>query len=228
MPGVFSGLCAGGAGDKIPFVLPIHLPQAIRQALLRPWQDHIVQQASPSIWGFAHRPSGDTWWLHWLIESIVDTQKGPAWFQGKLTQWLARLSGKRPASEEDFAHLRLLTKDVTEMNGGTKHPYATFYRVVIKPGELSAADDTSRQAYLKQYAPDDIREQVMAYWQAHLQDWMPKPEMAQQSDYTVHAQWMAALQELAPHAYETLLEQWRVDHRRRRNLWRAMDKMGLG
>jgi hypothetical protein len=206
----------------------VALPKAIRQALLRSWQDHIVQQASPSIWDFAYRASGDTWWLHWLIESIVDAQKGSAWFQSKLTQWLARLPGKRPPSEEDFAHLRLLTKDVTEMNGRTKNPYAIFYRFVIEPGDLSASDDTSRQAYLKQYASDDIREQVMACWQAHLQDWMPKPEMAQQSDYTVHAQWMAALQELVPHAYETLLEQWRVDHRRRRNLWRAMDEMGLG
>jgi hypothetical protein len=51
--------------------------------------------------------------------------------------------------------------------------------------------------------------------------------MAQKSDYTEHARWMAALKELAPRAYESLLDRWRVEHQRRRNLWKAMAKEGL-
>jgi hypothetical protein len=38
---------------------------------------------------------------------------------------------------------------------------------------------------------------------------------------------MAALRELAPQDYQALLEKWRVDHHRRRNLWKAMDQAGL-
>jgi hypothetical protein len=54
-----------------------------------------------------------------------------------------------------------------------------------------------------------------------------RPEAAQKSDYTQHAHWMAALRELAPQSYEDLLNTWRVDHHRRRNLWEAMSRMGL-
>jgi hypothetical protein len=69
--------------------------------------------------------------------------------------------------------------------------------------------------------------QVMGYWKAYLQNFVPKPENAHNSDYTQHAHWMAALRELAPQNYEALLANWRVDHHRRRNLWKAMSELGL-
>jgi len=68
---------------------------------------------------------------------------------------------------------------------------------------------------------------VMAYWKRNLQNFVPKPESVQKADYTQHAHWMAALRELAPHKYAALVNKWRIDHHRRRNLWQAMAKMGL-
>lgn len=47
----------------------------------------------------------------------------------------------------------------------------------------------------------------MAYWKANLHKFVPKPEIAQNSDYTHHAEWMAAIKELAPQDYQTLLKQ---------------------
>lgn len=74
---------------------------------------------------------------------------------------------------------------------------------------------------------EDLIYQVMGYWQAYVQNFVPKPEAARNSDYTQHAHWMAALRELAPQHYEDLLSKWRVDHHRRRNLWQAMARMDL-
>jgi hypothetical protein len=39
---------------------------------------------------------------------------------------------------------------------------------------------------------------------------------------------MAALKELNPTAYATLLAQWVNEHNRRTNLWKALDNLGLG
>ncbi|MBV8883825.1 MAG: hypothetical protein JO235_07470 [Chroococcidiopsidaceae cyanobacterium CP_BM_RX_35] len=39
-----------------------------------------------------------------------------------------------------------------------------------------------------------------------LHHFVPKPESARKSDYTEHAHWMAALKELSPQNYETLLD----------------------
>lgn len=43
-----------------------------------------------------------------------------------------------------------------------------------------------------------------------------------------HVEWMSALNELAPQDYKKLLSRWRVEHQRRRNLWKAMENLGLG
>ena len=107
------------------------------------------------------------------------------------------------------------------------NPYPRFFQVVIDPRNLSTCDDASRQAYLRQYAMDDLWDHVMAYWLGNLHHLVPKPERAEKSVYTKHAQWMAALQELAPAAYMTMLGQWQVAHKRRINLWKAMAEQGL-
>jgi hypothetical protein len=67
----------------------------------------------------------------------------------------------------------------------------------------------------------------MGYWKAYLQNFVPRPESVEKADYTSHARWMVALRELAPQSYKVLLEKWRTDHHRRRNLWQAMAKAGL-
>lgn len=203
--------------------------EPVRQALFASWRDYIIQRAKPSVWSLGwNRPKPrDSWWLHWLIDSIVDDQKRPAWFQQQMSDWLTHLPGQKRDMGEDYGFLRLLTKDLSEMDSREQAQYPQFYAVVIRPDELKSLDQVSRRTYLKQYASDDLMYQVMDYWKAYLQNFVPSPENVKNADYTAHARWMVALRELVPQSYEVLLEKWRVDHHRRRNLWQAMAKVGL-
>ena len=205
------------------------LSEQVRQALFTSWREYIIQRARPSDWSWGwNRPEPrDSWWLRWLIDSIVDDQKGPAWFQRKMADWLTHLPGQKKDLGEDYEFLRLLTKDLSEIDGRQKDQYPQFYAVVIRPGELQSPDQVSRLAYLRQAASGDLMYQVMGYWQAYLLNFVPRPESVEKADYTSHARWMGALRELAPQSYEVLLEKWRTDHHRRRNLWQAMAKAGL-
>jgi hypothetical protein len=203
--------------------------EQVRQALFASWREYIIRRAKPSTWSWGRdrtKPH-DIWWLHWLIDSIVDGKKGPTWFQQQMVEWLIHLPGKKQALGEDYGFLRLLTKDLSEIDSREQDRYPQFYEVVIRSGELRSPDQASRRAYLKQYASDDLMYQVMGYWQAYLKNFVPKPENAHKSNYTEHAHWMVALRELAPDSYETLRHKWGVDHHRRRNLWKAMAKVGL-
>ena len=205
----------------------ISVSEQTHQVLFQSWRNHVVQRATPQTVGFSSRQGSESGWLHWLIESIADAQKGAPWFQQQITQWLAGLSGDRRNLGNDYNLLRLLTKDLQAIEGHKRLSYPTFYEVVIRIDELSAPDDASRQAYLQQFAPDDLWRQVMNYWNTHLHHFIPDPKSAQKSDYTQHARWMAALKEVEPNAYQTLLAQWHTDHARRSNLWKAMKKAGL-
>ncbi len=107
------------------------------------------------------------------------------------------------------------------------HQYPNFLAVVLETGRLKTADSESRQSFLKQLAAKDLWKEVMAYWEWHLDHWIPKPETAQRSDYRQQAKWVAAWRELSPTAYQNLLAQWRVEHKKRRNLWKALAQMGF-
>ncbi|MEO1560020.1 MAG: hypothetical protein AAFS12_10475 [Cyanobacteria bacterium J06632_19] len=207
----------------------VPVSENIQQALFQSWRDYIVRRAKPRSYylEFQGAKTVENWWLHWLIDSIADSQNGKTWFQEKITSWLTTLPLDKAELGEEYNLLRLLTKDLIEIRNQTQNLYPRFYRVVIQPEKLSSADDESRQTYLQQYAPSDLWERVLTYWREQLHKFIPQPELAQKSDYTQHAQWMTALKELNSNNYETLLQQWKVDHRRRSNLWKAMREAGL-
>ncbi|MEO1351955.1 MAG: hypothetical protein AAFW84_24645 [Cyanobacteria bacterium J06635_15] len=205
----------------------IPISKSTYRALFQSWRDHVIQRAIPQSWGYDSRQSSEPGWIHWLLDSIADTQKGTSWFQKQVTKWLTSLSGDRKDLGDAYGLLRLLTKDLQAIQGKKRRAYPTFYEVVIRVDELSASDDASRQSYLQQFAPDNLWKRVMDYWKTHLQTFVPDPKAAHKSDYTQHARWMAALKELAPDAYEQLLAQWHTDHIRRSNLWKAMKQAGL-
>jgi hypothetical protein len=165
--------------------------------------------------------------LHWLLDSITSEKTGRAWFGQQITEWLANLPGEREELGGNYNVLRLLTKDLTDIQDRGKFPFPKFYQTVIVPNQLSTPDDVSRRKYLQEYAPSDLWERVMDYWRVNLHNFVPKPEQSQNSDYTTNAEWMSTLKELSPQNYQSLLSEWKVNHQRRRNLWKAMGNLGL-
>ena len=200
----------------------IPLSEFTRQALFTSWRDYVVRRTKAYSW-----QKVDSWWLCWLIESVNDRQKGVNWFQTQITQWLDCLPSDKTQLGENYDRLRLLTKDLMEIYHQGESGYPQFDRVVIRPQEFSTQSDESRKEYLKASVPDNLFDLVMNYWKLNLHQFVPKPELVQNAEYTKHAQWMIALKELSPLDYETLLAHWKVIHKRRINLWKAMKQMGV-
>jgi hypothetical protein len=200
-----------------------------QKTLFTSWRESIIKRGTPYRYSglYTNAKPVDTWWLHWLLDSITTKEKGHTWFRQQIIEWLENLPGEQTQLGEEYSALHLLTKDLTEIKYQGKSPYPKFYEVVILPNQLSTRDDISRRKYLEEYAPPDLWEKVMAYWQANLHNFIPKPDSSQSSDYTKNAQWMSALKELAPQNYDNLLSQWKVQHKRRPNLWKAMKELGL-
>jgi hypothetical protein len=195
------------------------------QALFQSWREYVVQRATPHRgWAYGYVSSTESGWLHWLIDSIAEPKKGAQWFQKKMSKWVKGLAGDLSYLSSECDLLRLLTRDLQAIQPDRQQVYPTFDQVVIRVRELSAPDDASRQAYLRQFASDDLWSQVMAYWQANLHQFVPDPRSVTKSDYTQHARWLLALKEVSPRAHATLLAQWKTEHLRRINLWKAIAK----
>lgn len=149
----------------------IPLAEPTRQALFTSWRDLVDRRTKPQTWtGYGRAKPVDSWWVPWLIDSIADSRKGTTWFQQQMTQWLTHLPGDKHQLGENYDLLRLLTKDLINIQNKGKPDYPQFYQVVIHPKDLLTENDKSRQDYLKQYASADLSEQVMNYWKTHLQN----------------------------------------------------------
>jgi len=208
------------------------LPNTVHQLLFRSWSQRLIQSAKPSTYWWGHRSYSrskpvDDWWLLWLFDSIADEQKGGPWFQQKMSHWLTRFptDHKRILSHQGF--LRLLTEDLNAVNQSVQTQYPKFYNVVIGNRTTPSNDSASRQAYLQAYGSADLLDQVITCWKRKLRLMVPNPKDAKKSDYKENASWMTALQELDALEYKLLLTEWRDVHRRRRNLWRDMRRVGL-
>ena len=203
------------------------ISEETRQNLFQSWRNHILQLTENKFGGWAERTTSNSWWLSWLLDTIATSQPVAEEFQKLTEQWLLALESEEKPSKHTFSALRLLTSDLAEIRGENWNQYPYFQSVVLVPNSLKTSDANSRQLFLKKLAPNHLWNQVMAYWEGHLEYWIPKPEMASKSDYTEPAKWLAALRELSPTSYQRLLSQWRIQHKQRRNLWKALEKIGL-
>lgn len=163
---------------NIPIAVEIH------QSLFSSWRDYVVRRAKPqSRWDlYTTVKTVDNWWLHWLINSAAASDPDATGFQAQILQWLTNLPENKGELGEAYDILRLLTKDLTEIYSQTQPPYPQFYQVVIRPRDMSSRDDTFRKKYLQQYAPNDLWDQVMAYWKTQLHNFVPRPELSRNSD----------------------------------------------
>ncbi len=201
--------------------------KATRRNLSQSWRNYILQITESNFWKWGDRKTSHAWWLSWLLDSIAAPQTATEEFPHLVEQWLLALESDEKPSSQDFAALRLLTCDLAAIRGENWNHHPNFQAVVLVPGNLKTADADSRQSFLEQLAPQALWNSVMAYWQGHLELWIPQPETVRKSDYTEQAEWLAALRELSPSSYQRLLAQWRVQHKQRRNLWKALEQRGL-
>ncbi len=200
---------------------------ATRRNLWQSWRDYIIGLMEGEYWSWGSSQADSSWWLPWLLDSTQESQREELEFPRRIKQWLGEVQEELSPSRQDFLALRLLTYDLGEIRQENWHQYPNFLAVVLETGRLKTADSESRQSFLKQLAAKDLWKEVMAYWELHLDRWIPKPETAQRSDYRQQAKWVAAWRELSPTAYQNLLAQWRVEHKKRRNLWKALAQMGF-
>ena len=196
--------------------------------LFQSWRNYILRITEERIgeWG-ERKARSSSWWLPWLLDSISDLSQETEEFQRFIEQWLTDFEKNEKPLRQDFSALRLLTNDLAKIRGETWHRYPNFQTVVLRPESLKTPDAQSRQSYLEKLAPKDLWNNIMTYWQNHLNLWIPQPETAHKSDYTEQAKWLLALRELSPTIYKNLLAQWRIKHKQRRNLWKALEQMGL-
>jgi len=163
-------------------------------------------------------------WVNWLIETGMKETWDKKWFEKKVKEWLEQLENTDKISREQETPLLILTCDLFDMYG-LKKKYPQLYGRVSTRLYGSQEGKKSRRGWLKKIESENLTPFVIECWKKKIKDIMPDPASAHKSDYTSHAEWLSAANELG--VYNEILDQWKVVHKRRRNLWDAIKKKRL-
>ncbi len=195
------------------------------KGLFKQWKDYI-DGSSISIYSEAsHKGEGDNW-IHWLVEAGIDDGKGGQWFISKVSGWLKLVAGDPMQFKDSYSYISTLTKDLSYISQlGKNYPILCS---VVGYSTLGQSDCAlARQRKLKDLGADELVEEVIKCWEKSIAVMVPDPSEAAKSDYTVQARWLLAVYELNKPAGRKILKDWKLCHRRRRNLWKALDEVGL-
>jgi hypothetical protein len=177
--------------------------------------------------GAGETVSEDTW-VHRLIEAGIDEAKGPAWFQERIRSWLAVLEGDLMRFSNSRSQIIALAGDLSSVSSlKQSHPqFARLTRGEERYGVAGCA--RARRQWLKIMDAEAIVPGLIACVKRNALQLVPDPAGAYGSRYEEHAQWLCAVKEIDPVACRRIIEGWKVQHRRRRNLWDALKRNGLG
>jgi hypothetical protein len=169
----------------------------------------------------------DDTWVSWLIEAGIDESKGREWFQTKVVQWFALLEKNSNRFNKTRSQIIALAGDLSYVTSiKTSHPrFATLARSEEVQGFNRCA--IVRRAWLKEMDARSIVLPLIACVKRNARSLVPDPEHAHGSRYDEHAQWLQAVKEIDPDAFRKVMDRWRIQHKRRRNLWDALKRAGL-
>jgi hypothetical protein len=186
-----------------------------------------TEMAERSLSHYMDAPSVSDSWVHWLIEAGLDPKKKKEWFLSELNSWLSKLKKDKKTFKKQCRWLARLTSDLPGSKA-LEQKYPVFCKTAL-PEEALPADllGKFRCSGLKKMKAGPSLSLAMEVWKEHLHLIVPDPANAYKSDYTNHASWCKAVQELNQKTYNALISRWRKKHNRRRNLWRDMKAIGL-
>jgi hypothetical protein len=188
--------------------------------LFKQWQALSVRRGVDT---YRDIPSSDTW-FHWLMATQIDDACDKHWFRGKVMGWLQQLNAESKNFIEEAPLLACFTKDLAN-SSVLKKEYPTFYEGVLPDDKSQASTPNSRRELLEQMGnAERFLPAVMEVWHHHLHHLVPDPANSHRSRYGTHARWMVALREINREAHARLLAEWRINHKRRSSLWKALEE----
>ncbi|SLM29681.1 hypothetical protein MTBBW1_1940008 [Desulfamplus magnetovallimortis] len=201
--------------DKVVSVIEIIDTSAV-SGLIEEWKECCAHRASYQ----SKNP-----WIKWLMDATLDKDKDSSWFFKKIKEWLKTLSDNPKELIDQKTNLFTLTFALAELSDLRKK-YPSLFKAIYHPREGDPQNPSILKG-LKKVNGVALAPLLEEFWVKHLLDFLPDPVHAHKSNYDSHAMWLAALREVNPKEYQTILSRWKQKHHRRRNLWKAIQEAGL-
>jgi hypothetical protein len=199
----------------------------LRKRLFAQWRELVAETsvASDVFDRDGHRPPKDHW-VHALIDAAWEAEGTQQSFCAWLRQWLKATERDGETLLHSQAALACLSLDL-DGAAWLSSVSPTMARLLAYNHSYDRALAASRRGWLKRLGASSLVPELLAFWRRNTQRLVPDPANSRGPDYRNCADWIQALRELDPTSCKDLLREWSAAHRRRRNLWRALQAKGL-
>lgn len=165
-------------------------------------------------------------WIHALAEA-ARSGKGPQAFHRSVRGWLGqaeRTSAKLGGALGALATLTIDLDDGKALRDASGKVHQLVFPCAGGGDRRLAA---SRRRWLERLKGRELLPGILSFWRRNFARMLPNPGEAMGSNYSRCVEWLAALYEFAPPAYDRVVRRWALTHRRRGNLWAALREKGL-
>jgi hypothetical protein len=197
--------------------------EAIEDRIYKDWKSLIAMHSVESPMDeFSELDYG---WIHGLIDAVRAGEKGPAAFRRVVLCWLDQTEKTRASVNRGFYSLAVLTLD---LNSGAmlKKASPALHRLLLRERMGNSQIAALRRKWLKSVHGEELLPKVIQFWKRNATQFVPEPEHSA-SDYRDCADWLAVLRDFDPSNCKKILELWKLKHKRRKSLWRILERANL-
>ena len=187
---------------------------------LKQWQGIII-------FSTLEREKIDDCWIKWLIDASLENFKNKEIalnrFYTKIGNWLSNLSTMSSWNKNQRKSFFILTSDLASISN-LKKQYPNLFDLLYQRNDK---EDISRQKWLKKIKGKELLPLLINCWKSNIKKLIPNPSNARKTNYKYNVQWLMTCKELNQAAFQEILDQWKIEHKRKRNLWKAIKDKGL-
>ncbi len=194
------------------------------EKLMGQWKEFVVKASMVSQSDLCKAAS--KLWIYWLIETGTEEKRDACWFSENIRNWLALLSENPRQLKAQQNLVQILTVDLAHI-APSKNRHRRLLAVVSRNQYLNKECSSSRRKWLKNMEVEKISAMLTAFWKDNILTLVPDPSGAHSSQYSEQAEWLLAVEEMNPIACSEIIGKWKIDHKRRRNLWKTLRKAGF-
>jgi hypothetical protein len=195
----------------------------VRERLFEQWKKVIVEHSvQATLYNDTKRKST---WVHILVDAARAASDGRALLERGIASWMEDLDTSRKSLLQVLPALAVLTLDL-DLEDQLSKISSMLKEVLSKFACEDRLLAETRRAWLERLGASDLFPRVMQFWKLHAYRLVPEPENTS-GNYEDCAKWLAVVRDLKPSSCEGILQEWKLKHRRRKNLWKALENLKI-
>lgn len=195
----------------------------MRDRLFAEWRSLVVETTLGSR-GDGRETPGSAW-VRALVDAARAGNDGAPSFRRAVRQWLQEMESTPATLLQTRDALGTLTLDL-DVGSALGRSLPTLHRLLSRRSEGDRSLNASQRRFIEALGVADLFPEIAEFWRRHAPHLVPDPATAN-GYYDDCAEWLAAVFELDPVAYQRIVRGWATAHARRKNLWLAIRKRRL-